>query len=310
MAPRVTVILATYNWSSVLPYSIGSALRQTFTDFELLVVGDACTDDSEAVVTAIGDPRVRWMNLPVNTRHQSGPNNEGLRQARGEIIAYLGHDDLWFPHHLELLVDALETKGADFAFSLLPAVRADGTVTIATLPHPSAGSFGPPSCMVHWRRVTEEVGGWKDYRTISVAPDIELWRRAYAAGKRFTFVPRVTAIKFPGALRAGVYSRRPFHEQAAWSVRIQQEKNLEPELLAGIVVDTELASQLRYGALARLFLRETIRRLWRRFAWRSRWIALLVPRKGSGLDQVRRFKGLQEADDAPGSTQRRSTGDG
>ncbi len=57
MNPSVTVIIAIYNWSSVLPYSIGSVLRQTFTDFEVLVVGDGCTDESEAVVRGVGDPR-------------------------------------------------------------------------------------------------------------------------------------------------------------------------------------------------------------------------------------------------------------
>jgi cellulose synthase/poly-beta-1,6-N-acetylglucosamine synthase-like glycosyltransferase len=66
VSPRVSVIIATYNWSSVLPYSIGSVLQQTMEDFEILVVGDRCTDDSEAVVAAIGDPRIRWINLPAN----------------------------------------------------------------------------------------------------------------------------------------------------------------------------------------------------------------------------------------------------
>ena len=80
--PRVTVIIPTYNYARVLPYSIRSALWQTFSDFELLVIGDHCTDESESVVTAIGDRRVRWINLPKNIGHQSGPNNEGLRQAR------------------------------------------------------------------------------------------------------------------------------------------------------------------------------------------------------------------------------------
>jgi len=77
-SPRVTVIVATYNWSTVLPYAIASVLDQTMRDFELLVVGDGCTDDSEQVVAGIRDPRVRWINLPANTGHQFGPNNRGL----------------------------------------------------------------------------------------------------------------------------------------------------------------------------------------------------------------------------------------
>lgn len=85
--PRVTVIIPTYNWSSVLPYSIGSVLRQGFGDFELLVIGDGCTDDSGDVVGGIADPRVRWINRPVNAGHQLAPNNEGIRRARGGVIA-------------------------------------------------------------------------------------------------------------------------------------------------------------------------------------------------------------------------------
>src|SRR4051812_6823095 len=85
-SPRVTVIIATYNWSTVLPYAIHSVLAQTMSDFELLVVGDGCTDDSEQVVAAIKDPRVRWINLPANTGHQAGPNNRGLPATR----AYCG----------------------------------------------------------------------------------------------------------------------------------------------------------------------------------------------------------------------------
>ena len=89
-SPHVTVVIPTYNYAGVLEYSISSVLDQTFRDFELLVVGDGCTDDSERVVRSIGDARVQWVNLPRNTGHQTGPNNEGLRRARGEVIAYLG----------------------------------------------------------------------------------------------------------------------------------------------------------------------------------------------------------------------------
>ena len=89
--PKVSIVIATYNMSSVLPYSVGSALGQSFADFELIVVGDGCTDDSAEVVRAIGDERLRWINLPANSGHQSTPNNKGIEAARGELIAYDEH---------------------------------------------------------------------------------------------------------------------------------------------------------------------------------------------------------------------------
>ena len=190
--PHVTVLIPTYNWSSVLRYSIRSVLNQSYRDFELLVIGDGCTDDSAAVVAEFRDPRVRWINLPENTRHQSGPNNEGLRQARGEVIAYLGHDDLWLPQHLELLVGALDSGGYDLAYSMSLNVEAHSGSAWPMVPRPEIGSFASPLCMVHRKRLTDEIGGWRDYRDLDTTPDVELWRRAQASGRKFTFVPRLT----------------------------------------------------------------------------------------------------------------------
>src|SRR4051812_46760682 len=107
-SPAVSIVVATYNRSNVLELAIGSAVAQTFTDWEMHVVGDACTDDSERVISSFGDPRIRWTNLPVNHGDQSGPNNHGVRLARGRYIAFLNQDDLWFPDHLERSIAALE----------------------------------------------------------------------------------------------------------------------------------------------------------------------------------------------------------
>jgi glycosyltransferase involved in cell wall biosynthesis len=276
--PRVSVVIATYNWSSVLPFSIGSALRQTFTDFEVLVVGDGCTDDSAQVVAAIGDPRVRWINLPSNSGHQSAPNNEGLRQARGEIVAYLGHDDLWLPHHLAACVAALD-GGADLAHGLVVGVWPDGRL-VPSIPRPRYGSFSPPSGMTHRRRVTEEMGGWRDYRELNTEPETELWRRVQAGGYTFTFVPRLSAIKFPASLRRDVYRRRPSDEQAAWLARIESEPDLEPLLLARLLVDDPRPSGVSYSEILRYFAGETLARVRRRLTGRRT------------IDHVRRFKGL------------------
>jgi glycosyltransferase involved in cell wall biosynthesis len=285
--PRVTVVMATYNWSTVLPYSIGSALRQTFSDFELLVVGDGCTDDSAAVVAAIDDPRVRWINLPANSGHQSAPNNEGLRQARGEIVAYLGHDDLWLPHHLEVLVGALDRDAVDGAFGILALVAPGGRHIWPTLPQPRRGVFAPPSGMVHRRRITDELGGWRDYRELGTTPpEVDLFRRAHAAGYRFTFVRRLSGIKFPASSRRDAYKLRPCHEQASWSQRIESEPDLEAQLLVRLLVEDQVPTGLAYGDLARHFLRQTMSRIRRRLfpAWGGQ----------KTIEEVRRFKGLGE----------------
>ena len=281
--------MATYNWSTVLPFSIGSALRQTFTDFELLVVGDGCTDDSEQVVAGIGDPRVRWINLPENTRHQSGPNNEGLRQARSEIIAYLAHDDLWLPNHLSLLVTAFDETQCDLAYTLAASVGPDNSYIWPIIPNERLGSFSATSAMAHHRRVTDRIGGWRHYREIPAFPDAELWQRAQSAGCRFTFVPRLSTIKFSAAARRDVYKLRPCHEQAEWLKRIETEPDLEPQLLVRFVTNAHLASGLPYRDLVRHFVRQTWSRISRR--WRVLWLRRTL-RPLRTVDDARRYKGL------------------
>src|ERR1017187_3348958 len=179
--------------------------------------------DSEAVVTAIDDPRLRWINLPKNTGHQSGPNNEGLRQARGRLIAYLGHDDLWLPHHLALLVAAL-SKGADLAHGITALVHPDGRLQAYPFRFKfRPGRAIPPSSMVHRRTVTDAVGNWKPCTELREDPEVDLWRRAHLAGYRVGFVPRLTAAKFPATWRRDGYRTRACHEQAAWLRRLPEE---------------------------------------------------------------------------------------
>src|SRR5438552_2111147 len=147
--PIVSIITATYNWSSVLRYAIQSVLWQTCQDFEHLIIGDACTDDSEAVVASFGDARLRWYNLPENSGSQSIPNNQGIEMARGKYIAYLGHDDVWHPRHLEVLVAAMERSGADIAHTMVevfgPPRRIEGAAAWVSGYTP----FFPPTCTMH-----------------------------------------------------------------------------------------------------------------------------------------------------------------
>jgi glycosyltransferase involved in cell wall biosynthesis len=218
----VSVIIPTYNWSSVLRYSIASVLRQTYANLELLVVGDCCTDDSEKVVASFRDARVCWQNLAENSGSQSAPNNAGLRHARGEIVAYLGHDDLWLPGHLGALVAALERTGAAAAWTICAAVGPPGSNVLRLAGVGElARAWIPPTVLAHRADAVEEVGPWRDYRTIVEAPDAEFIARVRGASGGSVAVPALTSVKFGAAWRPDSYRLRRSDEQAAYTQRIR-----------------------------------------------------------------------------------------
>jgi glycosyltransferase involved in cell wall biosynthesis len=299
--PRVTVIIPTYNWSTVLPYSIGSVLRQSFTDFEVLVIGDGCTDDSEQVVAAIIDPRVRWINLPVNHGHQCAPNNEGLRQARGSIIAYLGHDDLWLPHHLEVMVAAIDA-GADVAHSIIHMIGAEGNALrpAGQMLRYQPIQWMPPTGVAHRRIATERVGGWQDYRDLSRDPETDLWLRLKQAGFAFRCVPRLTGVKFPASYRKDIYKKRSSHEQQQWTERILKEDDLEAVEMGKLLVAEEVQEPRKltlravFGALLGQTSPDYVNWLLLSLTRRQQLWGLKPQEKGANVRRRRQFKGLQQ----------------
>ena len=229
MQPLVSVIIPTYNWSSVLRLAIRSVLWQTEQNFEVLVVGDCCTDDSEAVAKSFGDPRIHWFNLSTNSGSQSTPNNAALALARGRYVAYLGHDDVWHPEHLRSMLAAIGSTNADFASSWIEVIGPKGGNLRLVLgiypPNGYDGKMGiPPSGLMHRREVTEQIGGWRDYRTIWRNPDTDFVYRGFEAGLRFVSTGELTVFKFGSALRKNSYIEKPCHEQAAYLARIEKQR--------------------------------------------------------------------------------------
>jgi glycosyltransferase involved in cell wall biosynthesis len=112
--PTVSVILPTYNRARLLPRAIASVLGQSFTDFELLVVDDGSTDDTEAVMRGFGDERVKFLPAERNLG-DAGARNRAAAVARGDWLAFQDSDDEWLPGKLQRQMDYAGSLPEDFA---------------------------------------------------------------------------------------------------------------------------------------------------------------------------------------------------
>lgn len=120
IAPTVSVIMPVYNTAKYVQSAVESVLAQTFTNFELLIVDDAGTDNSIELCRRYDDPRIRIISQA--NRGLAGARNTGIRHACGQFIALLDSDDLWEADKLERHVAHLRKApnvGVSYAASTL-----------------------------------------------------------------------------------------------------------------------------------------------------------------------------------------------
>lgn len=98
--PRVSVIIPTFNRAQLLGRAIRSVLNQTYQDFEIIVVDDGSTDNTEEVVKSFNDERIRYTRHEQN-RGAAAARNTGIKIARGDYIAFQDSDAEWLPEKLE-----------------------------------------------------------------------------------------------------------------------------------------------------------------------------------------------------------------
>lgn len=217
--PSFSVIMATYNRGRHILPSIQSVLRQSYQDFELIVVGDGCTDDTADVVVSVASPQIRWLNLAERGGSQSFPNNAGVEISRGRYIAYIGHDDIWMPDHLSALDELYRREPQlDFAVSgaLFHGPRASNFRLVTGMFSDSSAAFEhffPPSSFSHRRDVTDRIGPWLDPYKIVPPVDAEFLLRAANAGMMFASTQRISVQKFAAGHRYLSYLRHTSDEQ-------------------------------------------------------------------------------------------------
>lgn len=125
--PAVSIILCTYNRESILMESIDSVLKQTYTDWELIIVDDGSTDGTKALLDSLNDSRIQCYDLKENMFYCYAANY-GIRKMRGRYMAVINSDDKWQPDKLEKQIAWMESNPEYGAcFTRVSLIGEDGT---------------------------------------------------------------------------------------------------------------------------------------------------------------------------------------
>jgi len=216
--PAVTIIMPAHNTEVYIGEAIDSALNQTWSNFELIVVDDGSSDATAEVAArrVARDPRVRLMR-----RVQGGPSaarNSGLGAARGRLFALLDSDDLWAPTYLQEQISILDSS-PDVAIVTANAISLGGSFDGQPLRATSGECrrLSPLEILeceeavcimsVFRREVVERIGGFDE--RIRTSEDYQFWIRAALAGFAIVQNPRPL----------GLYRRRPDGNHSADEIR-------------------------------------------------------------------------------------------
>jgi glycosyltransferase involved in cell wall biosynthesis len=194
--PPVSIIVPVYNAETTLPDTVDSIQRQTFQNFELIVIDDGSTDDTLEWLRRVRDPRLQVFSYA--NEGLAVARNRGIERSRGEFISFIDSDDLWTPDKLELQLQALRQQPeaalayswtafvdehGDFLFAK-EASRHEGDVYAELLRHCFVASG---SNILVRRSCALAVGGFDT--ALPAAADWEFCLRI-AARWRFAVVPR------------------------------------------------------------------------------------------------------------------------
>lgn len=215
--PYISVLLPVYNSAAYLAATIGSILTQTFRDFELIIINDGSTDNSEAIIRSFSDSRIRYLQQP--NRGLVASLNRGIAEARGRYIARIDGDDLclpsrfaqqaaWLDEHPDTavvgcFVTFINEEGAETG--TWPADRANYTAEQIRKALPRINCMAHPGIMAR----AETLRRFMYDPAQRHIEDYDLWLRMQAEGERMEKVPEPLLLyRVHGASITGVQLRK------------------------------------------------------------------------------------------------------
>ena len=223
----VSIIMPSYNTGRFIAESIRSVLAQTYTNWELIIVDDASTDDTDAVVEDIKRSygRSEAIHYLKNAQNSGAAvsRNRALREARGKWIAFLDSDDLWTPDKLEKQLAFMAQNGYAFSYTCYGEMGEDGKPTGTLVGGPrritKTGMFNYcwPGCLtVMYDR---EVVGDIQIADIRKNNDYAIWLKACRKADCYLLPETLASYR----KRGGSISRHSYVALIKWHYKLYRE---------------------------------------------------------------------------------------
>lgn len=199
--PLVSVRIPTYNRGKILTErTVPSVLRQTYQNFEIVIVGDHCTDNTEELLRKFDDKRIKFHNLPKRGEYPTKPYdrwmvagtvpaNKGIELCSGDWIAPLDDDDEFSEDHLEVLLSYALEHNYEMVYGITQMERHPGKwINVGSYPL-KCGHICHLSVLYHAKLkfFKYDINAWK----YSEPGDWNMWRRMKEAGVRIGFLDKV-----------------------------------------------------------------------------------------------------------------------
>ena len=248
--PEISVIIPVYNGGAYIEPAIASVVAQTLQPLELIVVDDGSTDGSAERVAAIETPFPKTILHQAN-KFQSAARNLAAKHARGKFLAFLDHDDIWYPEHLEMLVaplvaderygwsycdiDEIDASGRLVALNMLgkldPGVQHPKTSIFNML---GADMYIFPSAAVVRRDAMLQVGGFDE--RLSGYEDDDLFLRLFRVGWLNAYLP-MPLVRYRRHPASSAFSDRMWISRDIFADKLLQNFPDDPVLVRFFVRD-------------------------------------------------------------------------
>tara|TARA_B100000787_G_scaffold148211_1_gene119600 strand:+ start:249 stop:1133 length:885 start_codon:yes stop_codon:yes gene_type:complete len=198
--PLVSVIIPTYNHARYLDRALQSVVDQTYVNWEVIVIDNHSTDNTDELVASFSDPRITYLKI-----HNNGiiacSRNKGINIAKGEWIAFLDSDDWWAVEKLQILFESI-SENVDLIYHDLEVVndhprffsrkkiKSWQVKTPALMNLLLEGNCIGNSSVVVRKSLLEQIGGLNESPAVIAAEDYNTWLRIAQLTDQFLYLPR------------------------------------------------------------------------------------------------------------------------